>query len=126
MTQRDDAAEIERLRREIREHDRRYYVLAAPTITDREYDKLLDRLRQLEAIYPELATPDSPTRRIGDAPVDELNSVEHRVPMLSIDNTYNLEELRAYAEKTAKLLPGETIEWVVELKIDGVAAGSTT
>ena len=121
MTQREDAAEIERLRREIREHDRRYYVLAAPTITDREYDKLLDRLRQLEAIYPELATPDSPTRRIGDAPVDELNSVEHRVPMLSIDNTYNLEELRAYAEKTAKLLPGETIEWVVELKIDGVA-----
>lgn len=118
---RDAAAEIERLRREIREHDRRYYVEAKPAISDREYDKLLERLRELEQERPELVTPDSPTQRIGDEPVEGLSSVDHRVPMMSIDNTYNLEELRAYAAKTVKLLPDEPIEWVVELKIDGVA-----
>jgi DNA ligase (NAD+) len=115
------AAEIDRLRREIREHDRRYYVEAKPTISDREYDKLLEHLRELEQKHPELVTPDSPTQRIGDEPVEGLASVDHRVPMMSIDNTYNLEELRAYAARTAKLLPDEPIEWVVELKIDGVA-----
>src|SRR5262245_1304698 len=93
---RTDAAEIQRLRREIREHDRRYYVEAKPKITDREYDKLLERLRELEQKHPDLVTPDSPTQRIGDEPVDGLPSVDHRVPMMSIDNTYNLEELREY------------------------------
>lgn len=115
------AAEIERLRQEIREHDRRYYVLAAPTISDTAYDRLVDRLKKLEAEHPELVTADSPTQRIGDEPVEGLTAVTHRVPMLSIDNTYSLDELRAFAQRTAKLLPGETIEWVVELKIDGVA-----
>lgn len=115
------AVEILQLRESIREHDRRYYVEAAPTISDREYDRLIDRLKELEAANPNLVTPDSPTQRLGDAPVDALQSVEHRVPMMSIDNTYNLDELRAYGARTTKLLEGETIEWVVELKIDGVA-----
>ncbi|MCE9604459.1 MAG: NAD-dependent DNA ligase LigA [Planctomycetia bacterium] len=115
------AAEIEQLRQEIREHDRRYYVDAAPTVSDLEYDRLLERLKELEAAHPELATTDSPTQRLGDAPVSELMPVEHRVTMMSIDNTYSLEELRAYALRTAKHLPDEKIEWVVELKIDGVA-----
>ena len=70
--------EIERLRAEIRAHDRRYYVEAQPTISDLEYDRLLTRLKELEAAHPELVTADSPTQRIGDAPVDELNSVRHR------------------------------------------------
>ena len=121
MPPRDLQAEIESLRAEIREHDRRYYVQAAPTISDREYDRLVERLKAFEAAHPELAAPDSPTQRIGDAPVAELVAVEHRLPMLSIDNTYGLEELRAFGLRTAKLLPGEPIEWVVELKIDGVA-----
>ena len=113
--------EITRLRDEIREHDRKYYVEAAPDITDLEYDRLIERLKKLEAEHPELVTPDSPTQRVGDLPVEGLVQVEHRVPMLSIDNTYGLDELRQYAARTAKLLSGENIEWVVELKIDGVA-----
>ncbi len=117
----DPAAEIARLRDEIRYHDRKYYVEAAPEIPDHQYDRLLDRLKRLEAEHPELVTPDSPTQRIGDRPIESLRQVEHRVPMLSIDNTYSLDELRNYARRTERLLPEETIHWVVELKIDGVA-----
>jgi DNA ligase (NAD+) len=117
--------EINRLRTEIREHDRRYSVDARPTISDLQYDRLLERLKHLEAAHPELVTPDSPTQRVGDAPVAELNSVRHRVPMMSIDNTYSLEELKKYGERIAGLLPSQSIEWVVELKIDGVAVALT-
>ncbi|HEY4232918.1 MAG TPA: NAD-dependent DNA ligase LigA [Lacipirellulaceae bacterium] len=116
---------IERLRDEIRGHDRRYYVEAAPTITDREYDQLIEKLRELEAAHPELISPDSPTQRVGGEPVSELAHVRHRVPMLSMDNTFSLEELEKYGERTAKLLSGEEIAWVVELKIDGVAVSIT-
>ncbi|MCA9271164.1 MAG: NAD-dependent DNA ligase LigA, partial [Planctomycetales bacterium] len=112
---------IEALRREIREHDRRYYSEAQPVISDRDYDKLLDELKELESQHPELVTPDSPTQRIGDAPVPHLEQVAHREPMLSIDNTYNEAELRKYVQRIDKLLEGEAVEWVVELKIDGVA-----
>jgi DNA ligase (NAD+) len=117
----DPAAEIAALRDQIRHHDYKYYVEAAPEISDRDYDKLLERLKQLEAAHPELITPDSPTQRIGDQPVSELPQVEHRVPMLSIENTYSLDDLKKFGERTAKLLSGEPIEWVVELKVDGVA-----
>jgi DNA ligase (NAD+) len=113
--------EIARLREEIRYHDRKYYVEAAPEISDRDYDRLVERLKDLERKHPELVTPDSPTQRIGDQPVEGLTPVVHRVPMLSIDNTYTVEDLRKYGERIAKLLPDETIQWVVELKIDGVA-----
>ncbi len=116
------SAEVERMRRELRHHDHKYYVEAAPEITDLEYDRLLNQLKAIEAEHPDLVTPDSPTQRIGDQPVSELEQVEHRVPMMSIDNTYSAEELRAYATRIQKLLPGEPVEWVVELKIDGVAA----
>jgi DNA ligase (NAD+) len=115
------AVEIARLREEIRRHDYLYYVAARPEIGDREYDQLMERLKRLEAEHPESVTPDSPTQRIGDEPVAELPQVEHRLPMLSIENTYSLEDLRKFGQRTAKLLPGETIEWVVELKVDGVA-----
>jgi DNA ligase (NAD+) len=117
----DAAAEIARLRDEIRYHDRKYYVEAQPEISDLAYDRLMQRLKNLEAAHPKLVSPDSPTQRIGDAPVDALVSVEHRLPMLSIENTYNLEELRKFGQRVAKLLPDEKIQWVVELKIDGVA-----
>jgi len=115
------ATEIDQLRDEIRRHDRKYYVEAKPEISDLDYDRLITRLKELEAAHPELVTSDSPTQRIGDEPVDELPQVAHRVPMRSIDNTYSLEELKNYGVRIAKLLPGEEIEWVVELKIDGVA-----
>lgn len=125
MTARDPHAEIEHLRDEIRAHDRRYYVDSAPTISDLEYDRLMDRLKQLEAAHPAWTTPDSPTQRVGERPISELTSVEHRVPMLSIENTYSVEDLRKYGQRIAKLLPDEKIAWVVELKIDGVAVAVT-
>lgn len=112
--------EIETLRSTIREHDQLYYVEATPKIADHEYDQLMDRLKSLEAEHPELVTSDSPTQRIGDQPIDDFESVAHRVPMLSIDNTYSEEEVLSYAEKVAKLVD-DPITWSVELKIDGVA-----
>lgn len=115
------AEEIAQLREQILYHDRKYYVEAAPEISDREYDRLMERLKQLEAQHPELVTPDSPTQRVGGEPVGELATVEHLVPMLSIENTYSREELRAYGMRVRKLLGNEPVEWVVEWKIDGVA-----
>jgi DNA ligase (NAD+) len=115
------ADQIARLCEQIRHYDSKYYVEAAPEISDLEYDKLVARLKALEAAHPELVTPDSPTQRVGEEPVAGLTPVEHRIPMLSIDNTYSVEDLKKYGERTAKRLPGETIGWVVELKIDGVA-----
>jgi DNA ligase (NAD+) len=117
----DVSSEIAKLREEIRHHDRLYYVEAAPEISDTQYDRLVERLKKLEAEHPELVTPDSPTQRIGDRPVEGLKPFEHRVPMLWIENTYSLDELKKYGERVQKLLPGETVEWVVELKVDGVA-----
>ena len=114
--------ELENLRNEIRAHDQLYYVEANPKITDLEYDRLMDRLKAIENEHPELITPDSPTQRVGEQPVEHLEQFEHRVPMLSIDNTYSIEELEKFGERVSGLLNGEPIEWVVELKIDGVAA----
>ncbi len=113
---------VARLREEIREHDRRYYVLAEPTISDLQYDRLLERLTRLERRFQELVTEDSPTRKLGDAPVEGLPQVVHRIPMLSIENTYTEGELREFFQRVEKMLPGEDLEWVVELKVDGVAA----
>jgi DNA ligase (NAD+) len=121
----DPAAEIEQLRRDVAYHDRKYYLEASPEISDLQYDRLLDRLKSLEARFPHLVTQDSPTQRIGDQPIAELPQVQHRIPMLSIENTYSVEELRKYAERINKLLAGEPVEWIVELKIDGVAVSLT-
>ncbi len=112
---------IDRLRAEIRKHDYLYYVLNQPKITDRQYDKLFAELKSLEQANPGLITPDSPTQRVSGQPLERFNSVRHSVPMLSMDNTYNPEELRAFDERVAKGLGGEDYDYVVELKIDGVA-----
>lgn len=117
----DPASRIEELRQQIRNHDRKYYVESAPEISDTQYDRLLDELKELEAAHPELITFDSPTQRVGERPVSHLPEVPHRQPMMSIDNTYTVDEVRKWAERTAKSLAGEPIEWVVELKIDGAA-----
>jgi DNA ligase (NAD+) len=121
----DQAAEIDRLRKLIRHHDRKYYVESQPEISDLEYDRLMEQLRELESQRPDLVTPDSPTQRIGDEPAPYLRQVTHRIPMLSIDNTYSVDELRKYGERVSKLLSGEPTEWIVELKIDGVAVSLT-
>ncbi len=90
-----------------------------------QYDKLMDRLKELEAKHPDLVTPDSPTQKVGGAPVSSLTPVQHRLPMLSIENTYSVDELLKYGQRIEKRLPGEKVEWVVELKIDGVAVSVT-
>jgi len=118
---RDVAKQIEQLRDEIRRHDYLYYVLARPEITDRQYDRLMEQLKQLEADHPELVTPDSPTQRVGGEPLEQFASVRHAVPMLSIDNTYNEQELREFDQRVHRGLGGDEYAYLVDLKIDGVA-----
>lgn len=112
---------IEKLRQEIREHDYRYYVLNEPIISDYEYDQLMRELIKLEEEHPELITPDSPTQRVGGQPTEEFPTVVHPSPMLSLANVYSEEELRDFERRIKTLLPSEEIEYVIELKFDGVA-----
>ena len=113
--------QIEQLRAEIRHHDVLYYVHNAPEITDQQYDKLFAELKQLETKHPELITPDSPTQRVSEQPVEGFETVPHAVPMLSIDNTYNEDELRKFDERVAKGLESPRYDYTVEPKIDGLA-----
>jgi NAD-dependent DNA ligase len=111
----------EQLVEEIRKHDHAYYVEAQPKISDRHYDRLYHELLKLEKEFPELASADSPSQRVGGAPLSEFKSVRHSVPMLSLDNTYSEEEVRDFVKRLEKLLPGEKLDWIVEPKVDGVA-----
>ena len=113
--------EIEKLRDEIRRHDELYYVGNAPEISDREYDELLEKLQQLEAQHPELITPDSPTQRVGGRPAEGFAEVVHTRAMMSLDNSYNIDELRAFDERCQRLAEGRKLEYVAELKIDGLS-----
>jgi DNA ligase (NAD+) len=113
--------EIESLREEIRGHDHRYYVLNEPTIPDHEYDRLMARLSDLERGHPGLITPDSPTQRVSGAPAGEFPSVTHESPMLSLANTYSIEELHEFEARLKNFLPDEPFEFVAELKFDGIA-----
>ena len=112
---------IEHLREEIRRHDHLYYVQNAPQISDREYDRLFAELKTLERDHPELITADSPTQRVSERPLEEFQTVQHAIPMLSIDNTYNEEELREFDKRVAKGLEGAKYAYTAELKIDGLA-----
>ena len=113
--------QIESLRATIRRHDALYYVHATPEITDLEYDMLMRQLKELEALHPEFDSDESPTRKVGGAPIAGFVTVDHRVPMLSIDNVYNESELAEFGQRVAKLLDGRPCEWLVEYKVDGVA-----
>jgi len=115
------AKRITQLRHEIEEHNRRYYEEAAPTVSDRAYDRLYAELVDLEARFPQLATPDSPTQRIGGQPLQAFAQIEHRVPMLSLDNTYSEQEVANFYARIMRLLPNEKIPVVIEPKVDGVA-----
>lgn len=117
----DVSKRIEELREQIRRHDHLYYVLAQPEISDRQYDRLLDELKKLEAENPELITSDSPTRRVAGEPLEAFTNVRHAVQMLSVDNTYNENELREFADRVRRGLGDEAYEYVVDPKIDGVA-----
>lgn len=113
--------QIESLRAQIRHHDALYYVQAAPEISDLEYDRLMRQLQDLEHKHPQFDADDSPTRKVGGAPIAGFVTVEHRVPMLSIDNVYNEAELAEFGHRVSKLLEGRSCEWLVEYKVDGVA-----
>ncbi len=116
------AAELRRL---LDHHNYQYYVEDKPEISDKEFDRLLKELEELEAAHPELATPDSPTRRVGGQPIDGFKTVHHRIPMLSIGKAFSADELREFDGRVRKALGKQPVEYVVELKIDGVAVSLT-
>ena len=115
------ARRAEELRRLIRYHDHRYYILAAPEISDFEYDQLFAELRELEDRRPELASPSSPTQRVGGEPLEGLDQVEHAVPMLSLDNSYSRDELHSWHDRVCRELGYPPNAFAAELKIDGVS-----
>lgn len=115
------AQEIDELRRLLHYHSHRYYVLDAPEIEDAEFDRLYQRLVKLEQDHPELITPDSPTQRVGGTPAEGFERVAHSVPMLSLSNAFSAEDLLAFDARVRNGLPDDSLEYVVELKIDGLA-----
>jgi len=112
--------EMKRLRAEIERHNDLYYQKNEPAISDYEFDKLLERLKILEAEHPELITPDSPTQRVGGK-ADSLRPFEHKVPLMSLDNSYDLDDLKVFTERCEKLADGRKLEYFAELKIDGLS-----
>jgi len=118
----DPKIEIEKLRSEIEEHNRRYYLEAAPVISDFEYDELFSKLKKLEREHPEYAASESPTQRVGGAPLEGFSQVTHETPMLSLDNSYSVDDLLEFDSRVRKALPrDEAPVYVAELKIDGVS-----
>ena len=121
----DVRAEMAELAATLKDYSHRYYVLDDPAVPDAEYDRLFQRLQALEAAHPDLTDPDSPTQRVGEAPVSDLVSVEHARPMLSLDNAFDAESLEAYGRRISERLEREDdappIAFAAELKIDGVA-----
>ena len=113
---------IESLRERIRKHDYRYYVLAEPSVSDQEYDRLYKELQILEKKHPKLITPDSPTQRVGSDLTKEFKPIIHKVPMLSLSNTYSQKELLDFDRRIKDALPeNDKVEYIVELKIDGAS-----
>ncbi len=106
---------------QVRRHDHSYYVLAQPTISDPDYDRMHRELVDIEKEFPQLQTADSPTQRVGGQPLSSFASVAHAMPMLSLDNTYSQEEVRDFVKRVEKLVPQESLSWTVEPKVDGVA-----
>ncbi len=117
--------EIAELRDKVRYHEHRYYVLDDPEISDFEFDKLIHRLKELEDAHPELVTPDSPTQRVGGAPAAELPKVRHSAPMMSLDNTYSVDELHDFDRRVRELSGRDQVEYVAELKLDGLSMALT-
>ncbi len=117
--------EIERLRQMIRHHDRRYFVENQPEITDQEYDRLFRALKDLEEAFPQLITPDSPTQRVAGQPLEGFKTIRHRVPMMSLGNTYSADELREFDARVKRFLSIAQVAYVVELKFDGVSVSLT-
>lgn len=121
VDRRQAQARVQELRELIRHHDYRYYVLARPEIPDEAYDALFRELQELEARFPDLVTPDSPTQRVGGRPAEGFRQVRHEVPMLSLDNAFGPDDLRAFDRRVRAALGGEPVRYVAELKIDGLS-----
>lgn len=121
----DIEKEIEKLREEIRRHEHLYYVLDEPEISDVKFDGLMHRLQELEKEHPELVTPDSPTQRVGGQPTEEFTKVRHSAPMLSLDNTYSVDELRDFDRRVRELSGRDQVPYVAELKLDGLSMALT-
>jgi DNA ligase (NAD+) len=121
MTHADAKVRHEDLVTQIRKHDHAYYIEARPSISDQEYDRLYREVLDLEQQFPDLATPDSPTQRVGGEPLKAFKPVPHLAPMLSLDNTYSQQEVRDFVARVQKIVPHEKLEWTVEPKVDGVA-----
>src|SRR5262245_8071456 len=119
--QKDIEQEIADLRRQILEHDYRYYVLSEPTVSDVEYDALMRRLRELETEHPDLITPESPTQRVSGQVAEGFEEYRHSRPMLSLDNSYSIDDLREWARRCDRLAEGHKFDYVAELKIDGLS-----
>ncbi len=117
----DIARQLESLRKHIRTHNHRYYVLDAPSIPDAEYDRLLRELQALEAKHPDLITPDSPTQRVGSTPSTAFNTIEHSVPMLSLHNAFDEDEVLAFDKRICQQIEKPVVEYVCEPKLDGLA-----
>ncbi|HWR35650.1 MAG TPA: NAD-dependent DNA ligase LigA [Clostridia bacterium] len=117
----DFERKIEDLRDKIRYHEHRYYVLDDPELSDAEFDRLINELKALEAEYPDMVTPDSPTQRVGGKPREGFVKVQHSTPMLSLDNAYNEGELREWSRRVEELSGRKTVEYVCELKLDGLS-----
>ncbi len=115
------AKEAAGLRDKIRHHNYRYHVLDSPEISDKEYDRLMRRLEEIEQLFPELVTPDSPTQKVGAPPLEEFGSVTHSLPMLSLQNAFNSDEVVLFDGRVKKLLGDKEFEYVAEPKIDGLA-----
>src|SRR5215470_18026716 len=121
----DTETKIESLRETIRHHEYLYYVLDQPSISDQEFDQLMQQLKDLEAANPALVTPDSPSQRVGGKPREGFVKVRHSSPMLSLDNTYNEEELRGWERRVHELTGRKDIDYVCELKLDGMSLALT-
>ncbi|MEO6183219.1 MAG: NAD-dependent DNA ligase LigA, partial [Verrucomicrobiota bacterium] len=121
MTSTEAKARHAELAAEIHQHDHSYYILAQPAVSDAAYDRIYRELGDLEKEFPELVAADSPTQRVGGAPLKAFKPVQHLSPMLSLDNTYSQNEVREFVARLQRLIPNEKLEWTVEPKIDGVA-----
>ena len=121
MTRAEAERRIASLRAEVRRHERLYYVEAKPEVSDETYDGLERELRDLETQFPDLVTPDSPTQRVGGEPASEWKAFTHKVPMLSLDNTYSEEELREFEERIYRVVGKQELVYTAELKIDGLS-----
>jgi DNA ligase (NAD+) len=125
MKTNDVQSEIDNLRAEINRHNYLYYVLDSPEISDEEYDLLMQKLRRLEEEFPQFLTPESPTQRVGAAPLEAFGIVEHKVPLLSLGNVFSKEELKVWYKRTLKLLNGQNPAFVCEHKMDGLSVSLT-